>query len=388
MRFHISLQEVRKMQARKNPQRGFVLIFLTLSLGLLLGVAGLAVDIGRMYIGKSEAQSFCDAAALSASVNLDGTTTGITAAKTAVTSLFQLTWNFGNDRITTPVVDFAADAAGPWSVTPASAAGYRFVRVRTSMLVTMYLMRVVVNSPTGTVAASAKAAQVAITHFDEGLAPYTAVSTDTTSSNFGFQVGAEYDLQWPQYNGTRSGCGPTNPERCFNKPPCDGDSTASRQAVTQYWGANINGYWGSNQNSEIAAEVLNLVQLHPVSIGDSVVLSNGNKNSEAGILDQRVNQDQDVLDNTVPTYLGNSNRNGRRLIALPVVNPTAAGTFVIGYGSFLLESNATNGHVSTFYAQDPGNMPFCAAYVGPYVQGSLSGGGATGGGAYKVVLVE
>jgi Putative Flp pilus-assembly TadE/G-like len=373
---------------RRKSRRGFVVIAVGLSILFLVGVAGLAVDIGRMYIAKSEAQAFCDAAAVSAAVKLDGTASGITAAQTGVTDLFQLPWNFGLDKITTPQVEFATNAAGPWAASPITATGYTFARVRTNMAVTLYLLSGIARSRFGGVAASAVAAQVAMTSFKQGLAPYTAVSTDTTSSNLGFVVGNQYDIQWPQYNGSRSGCGPANPENCFNSPPCSGDPASSLIAVTRNWGASINGYWGSNQNSEIAAEVMDLVQLHPVAIGDAISLTSGNKNSEAGMLDQRVMQDSDVRDNTVSSYINSSNRNGRRLIALPVVNPTPGGTFVTGYGSFLLLSNATPGHDSDFYTKGTGNDPFCAVYVGPYVQGSISSGGASGAGAFRVSLVE
>lgn len=385
------------MEGRRNSQRGFVVIALSLSLVFLLSVVGLAVDIGRMYIAKSEAQSFCDAAALSAAVKLDGTASGITAAQAAVTNSFQLPWNFGNDTITTPQVDFATAAAGPWAATPASPAGYTFARVRTTMAVRLYLLAAVANSPVGGVAASAVAAQVAVTSFDRGLAPYAVVSTDTASADFGLVPGSQYDIQWPQYNGTRSGCTPSVPTsdftNCFNSPPCSGDLTTARKpalaAVTQDWGANINGYWGSNQNSEIAAEVVDAVQLQPVTIGDTLTLTSGNKNAEAGILDQRVNQDVDKRDNGLVAYFNSSGHNGRRLIALPIANPTASATFVVGYASFFLLSNATPSKDSNWYAKSTtGNDPYCAVYVGPYVLGSTSSGGASGGGAFRVSLVQ
>jgi len=47
---------------------------------LLLGVAGLAIDIGRMYVIRAELQSFTDAAALSAAVELNGTDSGVALA--------------------------------------------------------------------------------------------------------------------------------------------------------------------------------------------------------------------------------------------------------------------------------------------------------------------
>jgi uncharacterized membrane protein len=54
-----------------------LLIALMVSLVFLLGMVGLAVDIGRMYVTKGEAQSFVDSAALAAATKLDGTSSGL-----------------------------------------------------------------------------------------------------------------------------------------------------------------------------------------------------------------------------------------------------------------------------------------------------------------------
>jgi uncharacterized membrane protein len=67
-------------------RRGYILIMTSLSLTFLLGICGLAIDIGRMYIAKNEAQAYTDSAALAAARKLDGTSTGITNALTAVTT--------------------------------------------------------------------------------------------------------------------------------------------------------------------------------------------------------------------------------------------------------------------------------------------------------------
>jgi Putative Flp pilus-assembly TadE/G-like len=385
------------MENQRNSQRGFVVIAVSLSIMLLIGVAGLAVDLGRMYIGKSEAQAFCDAASLSAAVKLDGSVSGITAAKTVVTASFQLPWNYGGDKITTPVVDFATAVAGPWVVTPAAPAGYVFVRVRTSMPVTLSLLAVVTNSRFGTVAAQAVAAQVVVTRFEQGLAPYTVVSTKPASPDFGLTRGNEYDIQWPQYNATRNGCSPITPMNCFSpsSAPCSGDNTTAHPdrlpdvaAMVQNWGSSTNGYWGSNQNSMIATEIIDAIQTQPVGIDDSLAMTSGNKNAQAGILDQRVMQDGDVLDKLQGPYFASSFHNGRRLLAVPVANPTPTGTIVIGFASFLLETNATSGRASNFYASGSGNDPYCAIYVGPYVLGGTNGGGSNSSGAYKISLVQ
>ena len=54
-------------QSRKRRAiRGYIMVATALSLPFLLGVTGLAIDIGRMYITKDEAQAFADSAALRA----------------------------------------------------------------------------------------------------------------------------------------------------------------------------------------------------------------------------------------------------------------------------------------------------------------------------------
>jgi hypothetical protein len=373
------------MSKRQNSQRGFVLVWVTLGLTTLLGCAGLAIDIGRMYLGKSEVQEFCDAAALSAAVSLNGAASGITAAQSAVTGSLNQPWSLGPDQIGTPQLEFATASNGPWTANPTNPAGYIYARVTASMPLRLFFLRALVGQSAGTVAASAVGAQVTQTSFSQGLDPYTAVASDLNSPNLGFVAGNHYSIQWPNYNGNRAGCGPGNPLRCFNSPPCPGDSSTSSLSVVQYWGGNTSGYWGSTSNSDIALEILNVIQLQPITLGQAVALTAGNKAAEAKYLDQRVNQDQDVADTTVSAYLANSNRNGRRLIAIPIVNPTAAGTTVVGFGAFLLLSN---GSPSNLYMSGDGNDPFCAAYVGPYVVGSPSAGGSGHAGAYKVLLLQ
>src|ERR1700688_54016 len=82
-----------------SRRSGYVLIALSLGLVFILGMAGLAIDVGRMYITKSEAQSFVDSAAFSAALQLDGTAAGITRAQAAVTSDPKL-WQFQTNAFT------------------------------------------------------------------------------------------------------------------------------------------------------------------------------------------------------------------------------------------------------------------------------------------------
>ena len=163
---------------------------------------------------------------------------------------------------------------------------------------------------------------------------------------------------------------------------------ASEVAVISNWGASISGYWGSNSNSLIQQEVLDVIQLQTIVAGDNIapLLSNGNKASEAGYLDQRASQDTDTTDNTSSSYFA-AVHNVRRLLGVPIVDPLdPTHTTVIGFGQFLLLANGPG--PSNYYTKTTnGNDPYCAIYVGTYnIGGSGPGtGGTTGGSRVKLV---
>jgi Flp pilus assembly protein TadG len=373
---------------RNREQGGYVLIMMAAAAFALIGVLGLSVDIGRMFIAKNETQTFCDAAALAAALQLDGTTTGISDAQSAVTNSTN-TWNFNTATIGSPTVTFATSLAGPWSANPNPATGYIYARVSATVSERLYFLPAIVSQSTQNVVASATAGQIPITTFPQGLTPYTAVSTNTIGPNFGLVVGNSYDIQWPQFNDTRAGCGPNNPDKCFNQSPCTGDSKASETAVVTAWGANNSGYWGSTSNSTIQQEILDVIQIQAVDVGTNIqpVLSSGTKSSEAGYLDQRASEDLDTTDNTAADYLAAIN-NGRRLIAVPIVDPVdTSHTNVIGYGQFLLMANGPG--TSNYYTRNTnGNDPFCAIYVGSFNVGSRKPGAGGTTGATVVKLVQ
>ena len=377
--------------SKRRGERGYALITMAVAAVALLGALGLAVDVGKAFITKNETQNFCDAAALSAALWLDGTTTGITTAKSAVTSSTNV-WNLGTTKVTTsvtPTVEFATASTGPWVASPSPATNYAYVRVTATVSQPVYFVPVVIaNKTTMAVQSRAVAGQVPITKFPRGLAPYSAIAANTTGPNFGLTVGNEYDIQWPQFNDTRGGCSDNNPDKCFNQPPCKDEPKANEVKVKNYWASSNSGYWGSTSNSSIEAEILDLVQLQAVDVGTNIqpVLTNGTKASEAGYLDERVSQDTNSTDNTVSAYLSHTH-NGRRLIAVPIVNPTSTTeTDVVGYGQFLLY---TNGSSSNYYTKNTnGNDPFCAIYAGPYNVGSQSPGTGGSNGATRVKLVQ
>jgi len=354
----------------------------------LVGTLGVAVDMGRVFIAKNETQTYCDAGALAASLQMDGTSEGLVRAKAAVENTGNA-WNLGTTTVPTPTIEFATASSGPWIASPPTATGYGFVRVTATVPVTTYFSPILTQKTTQTVKSVGVSGQIPQATLAQGLGPYTVVASSLTSSTFGLVVGDQYDIQWPQFNSTRAGCNSGNPDKCFNQSICSGDQTAARKStvwkVASVWGSGTNGYWGGSANSEIEAEVLNLVQLQPAPIGQPIVMTNGNKNAQAGILDTRVNQDGDVWSATVPDYLANAARNGRRLFALPIVDPSGpTAATVVAHGLFFLNSNGVN---SNFYSRGNGNDGFCAVFAGSYVLGSQVSGVASIG-SFKVQLVQ
>ena len=109
-------------------EHGFVLVTMAIAAIALIGVLGLAVDVGRMFIAKNETQTYCDSAALAAALALDGTTTGVSSATAAVTNSANA-WNLNTTKVSNPTVTFGTSISGPWLSNPSPADGYNFARV-------------------------------------------------------------------------------------------------------------------------------------------------------------------------------------------------------------------------------------------------------------------
>jgi Flp pilus assembly protein TadG len=92
---------------------------------LLLGVAGLAIDLGRMYVIRAELQSFTDAAALSAARAFDGSAASLDRAKASAQSLAEgphaMRWDMGTEAITHVTVTSSTDSNGHAQVRVAAA---------------------------------------------------------------------------------------------------------------------------------------------------------------------------------------------------------------------------------------------------------------------------
>src|SRR6266478_1971866 len=281
--------------AKTQRQRGFVLITMAIVTIALIGALGMAVDVGRAFIAKNEVQTFCDAASMAAVLKMDGTATGISNAKTAVATTTNA-WNMDTASVSSPIVDFATTASGPWSTNPSPATGYTFARVQATVALPYYFAPVITGSLTQNVYSVSIAAQIPITSFTRGLAPYTVVSPTPAAANFGLVLGQQYDIQWPNQNATD-----------FIKSPCSGDVLRPDviDAVKANWGSSTSGYWGANASSVIYQEVLDNTQVAQITIGENIfsILTPGNKNTQATALDTRVQEDGDYINNSLSSYL-------------------------------------------------------------------------------------
>jgi uncharacterized membrane protein len=114
-----------------------------------MAVAGLGIDLGRMYLIKSELQAFADAAALSAALRLDGTDQGIEGARQAPAELAAgpnaMRWDMGTRPITEITTSFAKGETAPdpitWQTDSKGAGELHFVRVVASAQAPVIFLR-------------------------------------------------------------------------------------------------------------------------------------------------------------------------------------------------------------------------------------------------------
>ncbi len=247
----------------RRRQSGFALVTVAFSLVSVVGTVGLGVDIGRMYIAKSEAQSSADAAALAAALELDGTPDGIARARRAAATGAQRQGLSGTP-FATPAIEFSGRSEGPFAAIPKIADGVRFVRVTAAAPVDIYFLRVTGAPATSTARASAVAGQVEKTSFRDGLFPFAVVAPDS-----GLKEGARVPLRYVE-----------SPE----------DAVVSRAVLSDF-------------------------QTRAVSLGDTLPTTAPNADTLRQALTTRIAMDSDATSTAYAAYTGN----GRRLAAVPVL---------------------------------------------------------------------
>jgi Flp pilus assembly protein TadG len=365
---------MRKLSANK---KGFTLVTFALGIFALLGMAGLAIDVGRVYIAKNETQTYSDSAALAATMELDGTAGGITRAKAQVAQNTNR-WNLQTSTFTDPQVSFATTSAGPWELNPVNPTGYRYARVSAAVPVPVTLLSIFNNAtpafamPMGffllgstlNVAADSAGGQEPKSSFREGLFPFSPFAHSTVGPDFGLIAGQQYTLRWganPKLNQT-----------------CPGDNSQAMIDLAQANSGSERGYIESTSADLLRSTIVDDYQSVVRSIGDSVFMSGGAKQTQLDSLQQRINQDSDASSPTFAAYSGAQNGNGRRIVAVPI-NTGYPDYRIVQIAAFMLlpAGSYNNG----------GGQPWCAEYVGAWLQGARNKGAGTPG-AYVARIVK
>lgn len=353
------------MGSRRAPS-GYVLATMAVCLPVLIAGIGLVVDAGRLMAVKAELQAFVDAAALAAAAELDGTAAGLARARAVGMSGPRSAnnmnrWDFATLPVGAVSVAFARTPGGLFEPTPATAEGYRFVRVATSGEVPLYFLPILPGvGRRHTVPASAVAGQARQTALGPGLAPFSPDAHDAADPNFGFTPGDRYTLKWPP-DGHRQPGNLCSGDRSF--APAGGSSDRGYLDVGQD---------GGNEGIRDAIVNNEFFLPRPIGIGSPVLMVAGNKHVGPAV-DERFAQDTDQASTSYASYHGN----GRRLITVAVNDHTDAAN-IIGFALFFLPPLAC-GH---------GNVDACCAeYVGPAL---FAGKHAAAGepGLYVVRLFE
>src|SRR5262249_16951413 len=128
-----------------------------------LALAGVVIDVGHIYVAKTELQTYVDEAAIAASFELDGSSGGIARAQSVVANGPagpSNMWNFDRNPVTGATTSFAKLPVGPFEADPVTAADYRYVRAQVTQNVPLYLLPLLGGvASSRTVAASATAGQ-------------------------------------------------------------------------------------------------------------------------------------------------------------------------------------------------------------------------------------
>jgi len=370
-------------RAKTDGREGFTLVAVGFSVVSLLGMLGLALDLGRVYVARSEAQSFTDSAALAASLALDGSS--FAAARNAMTGGTKNRWNMGTETFgsggrSTVASEFArplaSDAAKPdpdtWSSAPATAAGYTFVRVTATASLPLYILPVVGTAASQSVTAMAVAGQVPLTNISNGLLPFSPIG-----HSGGFVIGQRYTLRYPEG-------GVTDANVC----PGDRDDAAFL-ALASAQPAEERGFYQDTQESLVQDEMVNGVMRFPVGYPGKIKMSGATMNVAQRALNERIELDTDHTSTTYAQYQANiidgkRAGNGLRLVGVPVnAGPGASERNVTGFAGFFLSASEE----TPFYP--PGaDSAWCAEYYGVWNRGGIGAGAGTPGQAYTSVLVQ
>lgn len=248
---------------RMKRQRGGIAIMFGLTLVVLLMAGGLVIDLGHLYVLKSELQNGADSAALAGAEEIDMSGAGVNrAAAKALAFSQQNNFNFSSPLVlSNSNISFASSPDGPWfTVGEAFAApsGKTFIRVDTGTKdVPTYLMAAAGIATVGTSAIAVAGRFVvditplgvcAIDPLNRLGARIFGLTPQQELLEYGFRRGTTYDmLQLKNIAGSSdpmlinpvdsppTACGASHSSSAFTAPfLCQGNSAVAHNGTTVY----------------------------------------------------------------------------------------------------------------------------------------------------------
>jgi Flp pilus assembly protein TadG len=340
----------RRFGIRESRKDGFVLMTMGVSVAVLLGMLGLALDLGRTFIAKNEAQAFTDAAALAAASKLNNDLTGITAAQTEVTNSVNR-WNFATQTLSGVTTEFSTDKVN-WVTAPATGTGYKYVRVTApTNTVTMTVLRAVDGIPASiAVGARTVAGAVLPTSFKQGVFPFAPIAHNLTGPNFGYSYGDELTLLWP------SSVGSNGPVKMNNL--CGADKNQAALDAVSAGTTSDRGYIQDTSASAIESAIVDDHMDYTVTLHELASRSGGVKTNDVyQAIQDRVNQDSQPNTTSYTGYKSSHDASPmRRVVIVPIVQGAAdSDSWVLGFAYVFLPPNQPH---------NP-NDAKCGMYIGP-----------------------
>jgi len=373
-----------RTNGRRKNQGGFSLLLIAASGSVMLGMLGLAFDLGRMFIVKNELQTFVDASAIAACRLMDGSQAGIQNAHNVSTagplgSSRPNGWNFDVNTISNITDTYATSFTGTYDsyATASSNAtnNYRFINVTANATLPLYFLPVIPNLPTSqllqTTAVGGQQAESSATN--GGVLPFAPDAHNAANTtNFGFTVGQSYTLKWG--NGNTTTCAGDAGFSPPGNPPSEhgfvdigqGNGTSAIRTAIEYGGY-------PNANSTPSS----------LSTGTSLGGVPGNRGSSVfSALNIRAGQDSNDTSTTYADYVASGTGNNRRIVTVAVAgtwsgNGNNAATNIVGFANFFLLPS---------YSGSSG--PACAIYIGPASSNGNSSGGTDSTKIYSTMLYQ
>jgi Flp pilus assembly protein TadG len=372
-----------RINGRRKNQRGFSLLLIAASGSVMLGMLGLAFDLGRMFIVKNELQTFVDASAIAACRMMDGSQAGIQNAHNTATagplgSSRPNGWNFDVNAIANITDTYATSFTGTYdsyaTASTNATNNYRFINVTANATLPLYFLGVIPNLPTSQLLQStAVGGQQAQTTLSGGMLPFAPdAHNPANTTNFGFTVGQQYTLKWG--NGNTTTCAGDAGFTPSGSPPDEhgfvdiGEGNSNSNVRT---GIEYGGY--PNANSTPSS----------LSAGTSLGGVPGNRGTSIfDALNARSAQDSNDSSTTYTDYEASGSGNGRRIVTVAVAgtwsgNGSNAATNIVGFANFFLLPS---------YSGTSG--PICAIYIGPASTNGNSSGGTDSTKIYSTMLYQ